>query len=107
MTASNHEIAAALQRVQAVLQRRPESGLHDDSPATARWQRGMRVVSSHANGTEVATDMPAELGGSGDKVTPGWLFRAGVASCAVTTLAMVAVEEGIELSALEVRMGSR
>jgi hypothetical protein len=29
------DIAAALQRVEPVLRRRPESGLHGDSPATA------------------------------------------------------------------------
>jgi uncharacterized OsmC-like protein len=100
-------IAAALQRARAVLTRRPAMGLHDDAPATARWENGVRVVSSHANGTQVATDMPAELGGTGDRVTPGWLFRSGIAACAATSIAMVAADEGIELSALEVHVTSR
>jgi uncharacterized OsmC-like protein len=104
---STQHIAAALQRVQAVLERRPETGLHDDAPASARWNGGTRVTSSHANGTELATDMPTELGGTGDRLTPGWLFRAGVASCATTTIAMAAAAEGIALSALEVRVASR
>jgi organic hydroperoxide reductase OsmC/OhrA len=77
---AHQDLASALQRVHAVLQRRPNTGLHDDAPATARWRGGTRVVASHANGQQVATDMPAELGGSGDQVTPGWLFRAGFAS---------------------------
>jgi uncharacterized OsmC-like protein len=101
------EIAAAIERVKSVLRRRPEMGLHDDSPATARWERDMRVVASHANGTRLSTDMPGELGGTGDLITPGWLFRAGFASCAATSIAMTAVAQGIELTSLEVRASSR
>lgn len=101
------DIAAAMQRVEAVLRRRPEAGLDDDAPAAARWQSGTRVVSSHANGTQMTTDMPGELGGSGDQVTPGWLLRAGLASCAATRIAMAAANEGIELAALQVVASSR
>ena len=101
------DIAAALERVESVLRRRPEAGLHDDAPATAHWHSGTRVVSHHANGTQVPTDMPGEFGGTGDHVTPGWLLRAGVASCTATTIAMVAATEGIELQTLEVHTTSR
>jgi uncharacterized OsmC-like protein len=104
---SAQELASALQRVQSVLQRRPGTGLHDDAPATARWSGGTRVVASHANGATVATDMPAELGGTGDQVTPGWLFRAGLASCAATSIVMAAAREGITLQTLELRASSR
>jgi len=100
-------VAAALHRVKRVLERRPDTGLHDDAPASARWERGVRSVASHANGTRIETDMSTEVGGTGDRVTPGWLFRAGIASCAVTTIAMRAAAEGIELSALEAHVGSR
>jgi uncharacterized OsmC-like protein len=102
-----HDVAAAMRRVETVLRRRPDMGLHDDAPATALWQGGTRVLASHANGTTMSTDMPNELGGSGDQVTPGWLFRAGIASCLATTIAMAAAAEGIELTTLEVRAGSR
>jgi uncharacterized OsmC-like protein len=101
------EIAAAMQRVEAVLRRRPEVGLHDDAPATARWQSGTRVVSSHVNGTQLLTDMPTELGGSGDQVTPGWLLRAGLASCLATRIVMGAAVEGFDLTLLEVSAASR
>jgi uncharacterized OsmC-like protein len=104
---SMQDIAAAVQRAQAALERRPEMGLHDDAPATARWQGGVRVESCHPNGTAMLTDMPCELGGTGDRVTPGWLFRAGIASCAATSIAMFAAAEGIALGTLEVRVGSR
>lgn len=105
MTTQN--IAAAMQRVEAVLQRKPELGMQDDAPATAQWQGGVRCVASHPNGMQVATDMPAELGGTGDQVTPGWLLRAGLAACAATSIVMAAAAEAIELTALEVKAASR
>ena len=101
------EIAAAMQRVESALKRRPEVGLHDDVPATARWEGGTRVVSIHVNGTRLSTDMPTELGGSGDQVTPGWLVRAGVGSCLATRIAMGAAAEGFEPTMLEVSVSSR
>jgi organic hydroperoxide reductase OsmC/OhrA len=99
---TSQKIAAAMQRVESVLRRRPEVGLHEDAPATARWESGTRVVSSHANGARLVTDMPTELGGGGDQVTPGWLFRAGLASCFTTRIAMEAAAAEIELTMLEV-----
>jgi uncharacterized OsmC-like protein len=101
------DIATAVRRVESVLKRRPAAGIHDDAPATARWQTGLGVVTGHANGTQVLTDMPTELGGSGEMVTPGWLFRAGLASCLATRIAMNAAAEGVELAALEVLATSR
>jgi uncharacterized OsmC-like protein len=104
---ANRDLAQALERAANVLQRRPSMGLHEDAPATARWDGGTQVVSSHANGTQVVTDMPQELGGGGTHVTPGWFFRAGLAACATTSIAMVAARENIELRSLEVRASSR
>ena len=104
---TSERIAAAMERVQTVLRRRPEAGLHDDAPATAAWQGDTRVIVGHGNGTRVPTDMPAELGGTGDLITPGWLFRAGLASCATTSIALTAAAQGVQLGALEVRVTSR
>jgi uncharacterized OsmC-like protein len=104
---ATQEIAAAVQRLKSVLRRRPQAGLHDDAAATARWEGGMRVIAYHDNGTAVPTDMPAELGGSGSLVTPGWLLRAGFASCTATCIGMAAAAEGIALEALEVQARSR
>jgi uncharacterized OsmC-like protein len=102
------DIAAAIQRAQAVYRRRPEAGLDEDSPATARWDGGLRVVSQHAKGTRIVSDMPAEFGGSGGaEVTPGWLFRAGLAACSASCIAMNAAAEGVELITLEVVARSR
>jgi uncharacterized OsmC-like protein len=99
-------ILEAVQRVRTVLTRHPERGVHADEPAIARWQQGLRVVSTHANGTQIATDQPAQVGGSGDQVTPGWLMRAALASCLATRIAMEAAAEGIVLTRLEVTAAS-
>jgi len=100
-------VADALERVEVVLRRRPDMGLHDDAPATARWQGSTRIVTRHDNGLEFTTDMPGELGGTGDQVTPGWLMRAGLAACTATRIAMGAAAAGIELTRLELRASSR
>ena len=100
-------VADALERVEVVLRRRPDMGMHDDSPAVARWRGSTRIVTSNANGIEIATDMPSELGGTGDQVTPGWLLRAGLAACTATRIAMGAARDGIELTKLELRATSR
>jgi uncharacterized OsmC-like protein len=101
------DVAAAIQRAQAALERRPGMGVQDDEPAVARWQGGTQVVTGNANGTLVPTDLPQELGGNGEHATPGWVFRAGLAACAATSIAMAAAEAGIELQVLEVRASSR
>ncbi len=100
-------VGDAVRRVVAVFQRRPEMGIHADTPALARWEAGTRCLIRNSNGVEVSTDMPKELGGSGDQVTPGWLFRAGVASCAATSVVIAAASEGVELTALDIQVDSR
>jgi uncharacterized OsmC-like protein len=107
MNADLQPIATAVQRVQSVLKRRPEKGPHDDASATARWQGGVRVVTSGVDGALVISDMPVELGGTGGQATPGWLFRAGFASCAATCIVLQAAAEGVALAALDVSVGSR
>ncbi|MFI4868546.1 MAG: OsmC family protein [Steroidobacterales bacterium] len=100
-------IAAALQRVEEVLRRRPSAGLGDDASAMARWDGGTKVITSHANGMQAVTDMPPVLGGEGAGVTPGWLLRAALASCVATRIAMDAAAEGIELKTLALIASSR
>jgi uncharacterized OsmC-like protein len=95
-------IANALQRVRAVFARRPQAARHSDEPAVARWEQGLRVRCGDANGAHVATDMPRELGGEGDEVTPGWLMRAALASCLATRIAMEAAEREMLITRLEV-----
>lgn len=107
---SMQAVAEALARLERVLRRRPETGLSADVTATARWNGSdspLRVACRHPTGVQVCTDMPGELAGSGDQVTPGWLHRAGLASCAATSIVMLAAIEGVGLTALEVDAASR
>ncbi len=101
------DIAAAWRRLERALLRRPNAGLQIDAAATARWHGGTRVLCTHVNGAHVLTDMPESMGGDGTGVTPGWLLRAGLASCTATMIAMLAALEGIQLEVLEVVASSR
>jgi len=100
-------IAATMERVSAALTRKPQAGIHDDTPATVHWAGGLRTVARSAVGAEVATDMPVAIGGDDTAATPGWLLRTALASCAVTRIAMEAAARGIALATLEVHATSR
>ena len=104
---ADSEVAAALRRAQAVYERRPGTALHADSAAVARWEQGLRVVTSHPSGGSVVSDMPTEFGGRGAHITPGWYARAGAAACAATCIAIAAELRGIALTKLEVTVASR
>lgn len=100
-------VRTALQRVEAALKRRPDWGRHEDAPATAVWEGDTAFRVAHDNGFASSTDMPTELGGEGKHVTPGWLFRASVASCAGTSIYLAAVAAGVALQRLQVRVESQ
>ncbi|HEU4531518.1 MAG TPA: OsmC family protein [Steroidobacteraceae bacterium] len=104
---ASQQIAAAVQRAESVLSRRPSAGLQDDASATVRWQSGLRMLCEHENGASMQTDMPTELGGTGDQVSPGWMLRAGLAACIATRISMAAATQQIQLTALEVVASSR
>ncbi|MEW5685187.1 MAG: OsmC family protein [Pseudomonadota bacterium] len=103
---ATREVAAALARAEDVFRRRPTAAHSADAPATAAWSGGVRMLTRHARGLEVATDLPVEFGGAGDGVSPGWLMRAGLAACTATSIVMTAAREGLELSVLDVRADS-
>jgi len=105
---TTERIAAALGRLETVLRRRPTFAEHEDKPAIARWQGGTRFTVRPAQGDlEILTDLPAELGGDGEGITPGWLMRAGLAACAASSIRLQAAVEGIELESLEATASSR
>lgn len=101
------DIAICWRRVERVLQHSPKAGLITDPVARVRWLGGTKVGCIRADGTEILTDMPPQLGGDGAGVTPGWLLRAGLASCAATTIALLAAAEGIALASVEVSASSQ
>lgn len=100
-------IGPSIRRAQAVFLHKPGLAVHDDAPATARWDGGARVLTRHDSGAQFATDLPQELGGQGQDVTPGWMYRAGLAACAATSVVMAAEAQGLVLTSLEVRATSR
>lgn len=101
-------IAAALARLEAALREHPGFGLHDESPAVTRWQGGTKFITSRpGGGPELVSDMPAQMGGNGEGVTPGWPLRAGLAACVATLIVLHAATQGIELESLEIRVGAR
>jgi uncharacterized OsmC-like protein len=104
---SMEQVAASMERVTSALRRKPHAGLHEDTPATVHWAGGLRTVARTAEGAEVATDMPATIGGEDSAPTPGWLLRTALASCAVTRIVMEAAARGIVLQTLEAHATSR
>jgi uncharacterized OsmC-like protein len=105
---SEERIAAALARLESVLRARPTFGDYEETPAIARWQDGLKLSVRHPKkALKVLTDLPAEVGGDGEGITPGWLMRAGAAACAASSILLSAAAEGIELESLEVTAGAR
>jgi uncharacterized OsmC-like protein len=100
-------ICAAIQRVETTLTEKPGLAVHADPPALAVFTGGLAMEVRHPDGYTVATDMPKSLGGKADAVSPGWLMRAGLASCTATVIALRAERLGIRLTRLEVTAGSR
>ena len=96
-------IAHALRRAQQVLTRKPELARHEDVPARAVHAGGLRTDIESPLGAVLSTDLGPTLGGEGAGVPPGWLMRAGLASCLCTAVAMHAARRGIELRRLEVQ----
>jgi uncharacterized OsmC-like protein len=103
---ATRDVAAALARAEDVFRRRPSAAHGADAPAASAWAGGLRVLTRHDDGLQVATDLPVEFGGQGQGVSPGWLMRAGLAACTATSIAMIAAREGVELRVLDVRAES-
>jgi uncharacterized OsmC-like protein len=105
---SEERIAAALARLESVLRLRPTVGDHEETPAIARWQDGVKLSVSHPKrDLRVLTDLPPEVGGEGEGITPGWLMRAGLAACAASSILLTAAAEGVQVESLEVTAGAR
>jgi uncharacterized OsmC-like protein len=76
-----------------------------DSTATATLKDGLHFQVVGPRG-EVHTDMPAAVGGAASAFPPGWLLRAGLASCTGSVIAMRAASLGVKLDTLEITVTS-
>lgn len=103
---SNVAARERLERVKRIFTEKPASARTQNTTATATWRERLSCDVSGPSNEHAATDMPEVMGGTGSGPNPGWLLRAGVASCAATAIAMRAAMQGVELSTLEVKVDS-
>ena len=103
---SNLQARDALERAQRVFLEKPSAACKPNTMATAVWRDGLRCEITGPGSENAVTDMPEPMGGKGGGSNPGWLLRAGMASCAATAIAMRAAMLGIELRSLEVNVQS-
>ena len=99
-------IRESLNKATTYLKEHPSEARYTDSVATAALEDGLRITVEGPSGERIVTDMPPTVGGAGSAPSPGWLFRAALASCDATLIAMRAASQGIQLSRLEVAVDS-
>jgi uncharacterized OsmC-like protein len=100
------DIRSSIEAAVQYLSEHPDQARYTDSPATAQLEEGLRFRVAGSADEEVLTDMPSAVGGEGSAPSPGWLFRAAVASCAGSLIAMEAARAGAQLSRLDVDVDS-
>jgi uncharacterized OsmC-like protein len=95
-------IATALETVTATITANPEKARAKYAPATATLADGLKCKVTGPSGETIVTDMGKAMGGEASAPNPGWYFRASIAACLSTAIAMNAARRGINLTALEV-----
>jgi uncharacterized OsmC-like protein len=103
---AKEHIGSSIEAAVRYLSEHPDEARYTDSTATARLEAGLRFRVSGPGGEEVATDMPSAVGGSGAAPSPGWLFRAAVASCVGSLVVMEAARDDVVVTDLEVVVDS-
>jgi len=99
-------IADAVSSASAYLTEHPDEARYRDSHARARLESGLRVEVTGPNGEQLATDMPAGIGGTASAPSPGWFLRAATASCVASLVAIRAAATGVSLRAVDVTVDS-
>ncbi|MFL5797660.1 MAG: OsmC family protein [Actinomycetota bacterium] len=100
------DIRESIDGAVAYLSEHPDEAGYTDSVATAVLEGGLRFRVTGPQGEELTTDMPSAVGGGAAGLSPGWLLRAALASCAGSLVAMEAARTGITLTALSVDVDS-
>jgi uncharacterized OsmC-like protein len=100
------DIKESIDNAVRYLSEHPEEARYTDSFARARLDEALRVEVTGPGGLRLVTDMPAGIGGRDEEPSPGWLFRAAMASCVASTIAMETAREGVTLRSLEVEVDS-
>jgi organic hydroperoxide reductase OsmC/OhrA len=100
------QIRMALEKLSQTIAGQPEKAKAKHSPATATLMTGVKCRVRGPGGEQIETDMPAAMGGAASGPNPGWFFRASLASCCATVIAMRAARLGVNLTMLEVAVES-
>jgi uncharacterized OsmC-like protein len=95
-------IAITLESLSATIKANPEKARAKYAPATATLADGLKCRVTGPAGEAIETDMGKAMGGNASAPNPGWYFRASIAACCSTAIAMHAAQRGINLTALEV-----
>ena len=95
-------ISATLESVVATIKANPEKARAKYAPATATLADGLKCRVTGPSGESMVTDMGKAMGGDASAPNPGWYFRASIAACCSTAIAMNAARRGINLTTLEV-----
>jgi uncharacterized OsmC-like protein len=88
------------------LSEHPDEARYTDSFARATLGEALRAEVTGPEGLRLVTDMPAGIGGRGEEPSPGWLYRAALASCVASTIGMEAARQSVALHSLEVEVDS-
>lgn len=99
-------IADALAKATSYLKEHPAEARSTDSAAVAKLERGLIVTVTDPKGRTITTDMVTSVGGTDTAPSPGWLFRAALAACDTTLIAMRGAMLGVELKGVEVTIDS-
>jgi len=81
----------------------PDDARGPGASVTAVMEDGLRCIVRKEDGTAiVTTDMSTGIGGDGSAPSPGLIFRAALASCDATFVALRAAQVGIKITTLDV-----
>ena len=107
-TRRNHlaNIRDSIENAVRYLSEHPDEAHYTDSNARATLRDALRVDVEGPGGIQMITDMPGGVGGRGEQPSPGWLFRAAIASCVASTIGMEAARAGVALTSLQVEVDS-
>jgi uncharacterized OsmC-like protein len=100
------EIKESMENAVRYLSEHPDEARYTDSYAHATLGEALRMEVTGPKGERIITDMPSGLGGRAEEPSPGWLFRAAIASCVGSTIAMEAAREDVKLASLEIEVDS-
>ena len=103
-TGAQH-IRSSIESAVRYLNDHPDEARYTDSAATAILDDGLRIRVA-GPGISVITDMPESVGGGNAAPSPAWLFRASLASCVASLIAMESARDGLALEGLEVTVDS-